>query len=946
MRTIASIFVVTFVISFASVTRAQEPDDFLNLEVHIDVSEKAARVLSQIDVLLDRERWQEAAELINSAVRDFPDQIVPSDPTRGRVYVPMRVMLHERASRMPKPALDALRVIIDPVAANLQRQYETSKDKAHLERIVNEFPLSSRGDVAIDLLGDEYFRRGWYARASQLWFRILPDWKLAGEKQPANGKPVPPPADQEKPADPLAGNDPAPDPAKMVRINQWKFPASTTHAPTVLGKWIIAQRMVGANKNVEAGLEVVRQQFAETEVTIGGRKGKAYQLLRTLVESDQLEPGKEDGSWSTYAGNVARNKIAAKPIEVADIEKQWSLADGFNNPSFTSRSDVQRSFPISSGGKIAVQSLSGVKVCDPTGKDQVINLQTEEKYEMMGKPRFTLAANDGRLYTRSGYFRQQPGMRRFRLNITSTQSQLICFDLGTVKRSWEKSASSQGEYAVFEGPPALVDGRAYVALTKQDAMASSYVACLDAENGTVLWQRLVCEGQSHQNRNNGIANHGLVSVAEGIVYYLTNLGTVSAIDGESGRILWVHAYPRVRAGINATGSPRPDVSPCLVHAGYVLAAPLDNPALFCINSLTGELAWENQLVIHFLLGAKSDRVYLTNNRVIALDLETGSTQWRWPENTVNGAGRGLIAGDQLYWPTASEIHILDINRGAKARTSVPLLERFNLAGGNLAVHEDQLVMANNNSLVLFRSYSKQVEQLKIDIASNPKSAKLHFRLADMAESASQLELASTHFRQAFLLAQESDNDAKGKIKELARSGFVRVIDLRAQQATGTTLSQQLIDELKFSLELSDAKTQRGNRIVSVFKLLEKHKKYAELAEVTHQWLKDSSNQESMVPSLDDSTLSYPGNQLVNQYVTEQTNPEFITRFKELTEQTKPDASYSAEQLWRYPSKLLERAENAQKSGLFRDEMKYWRQLLSTVNLPADLQTKATQRISS
>src|SRR5262249_36539218 len=155
-------------------------------------------------------------------------------------------------------------------------------------------------------------------------------------------------------------------------------------------------------------------------------------------------------------------------------------------------------------------------------------------------------------------------------------------------------------------------------------------------------------------------------------------------------------YPKQDRPANGPGR---GLNPAIVHEGRVFIAPDDSPSVFAFDAGTGRRLWQNDDpaladVVH-LLGVSRGRLIATANFVWSIDVKTGKVLRRWPENQpLAGYGRGILAGDSIYVPTKTEIHVIEIATGLPGdRESIKLQERFHTGGGNLAVGEGYLVVA-------------------------------------------------------------------------------------------------------------------------------------------------------------------------------------------------------------------------------------------------------------
>jgi outer membrane protein assembly factor BamB len=256
-------------------------------------------------------------------------------------------------------------------------------------------------------------------------------------------------------------------------------------------------------------------------------------------------------------------------------------------------------------------------------------------------------------------------------------------------------------------------------MRKQTVMPQEFVACFDLRNGRMLWRQRLCAAEPLVGAEFTTAGQTLLTYAEDTLYCSTGLGAIIAVSAEDGRIEWTTLYPR--QGVqrsNLLDEPwhvQRDVTPCLFYRGLVIAAPPDCRAIFALEANTGQLVWSSEFAqdaVH-LLGVAQDRLIATGQRVWWLDVFTGRPSSGVAVNpfpagrhaTPRGRGRGLLAGDRIYWPARGEypeIHVLDQRSGLPVRPPINL----SLAGaraGNLLVAQGHLIIAAARRLWVFNS---------------------------------------------------------------------------------------------------------------------------------------------------------------------------------------------------------------------------------------------------
>ncbi|HEX5470498.1 MAG TPA: hypothetical protein VFW73_01365, partial [Lacipirellulaceae bacterium] len=86
-------------------------------------------------------------------------------------------------------------------------------------------------------------------------------------------------------------------------------------------------------------------------------------------------------------------------------------------------------------------------------------------------------------------------------------------------------------------------------------------------------------------------------------------------------------------------------------------------------------------------------------------------KWVWPQSThagIRGMGRGVVAGNEIFWPTRHRVYTLDANTGAQTRSPIDLAP---LAGGaNLVAADGRLVVAGYDKLMVLGRPTKVAQE--------------------------------------------------------------------------------------------------------------------------------------------------------------------------------------------------------------------------------------------
>jgi outer membrane protein assembly factor BamB len=345
-----------------------------------------------------------------------------------------------------------------------------------------------------------------------------------------------------------------------------------------------------------------------------------------------------------------------------------------------------------------------------------------------GVPRHTLTVSDGILYGRIGRIATTRGDTR----TGSPADRLVGLDL---RRDAALQFSARPEDAAwaFDGVPVGDGRRVFVAMRHSDVTPGAYVACFDVSTGNQLWRTSIGSADTPAAGLGDEITHNLLTLVGDRIFFNTNLGLVAALDANNGEICWLHRYERGTSEPLLPGRPGPlhfdrDPSPCLYYDGLVIVAPSDTPRIFTLDADTGQAVWQNTQMpdaLH-LLGVVRSNLIVSGNRLRGVDLRTGKLRFTWPESEhagIRGMGRGLVAGDEIFWPTRSEIYVIHGVTGARSRTPISL-DSISDNGANLAAAQGRLIVAGYDKLMVFGAAlpippNKKKDADKEPIAASP-----------------------------------------------------------------------------------------------------------------------------------------------------------------------------------------------------------------------------------
>ncbi|MBI1247166.1 PQQ-binding-like beta-propeller repeat protein [bacterium] len=343
----------------------------------------------------------------------------------------------------------------------------------------------------------------------------------------------------------------------------------------------------------------------------------------------------------------------------------------------------------------------------------------------LGPARFTLSSDHSKLVARMG---------STAIGVPYLQAQfqdpadMIIFDLrkeGRMEARIPPVTELSGPWS-FEGTGILEGNRLYVGMTKSGVRDETAVACFDWTTQQMLWRRTICLTQPYGSGlvvdgDFGFRSHNLLTLKDGVLYYNTNHGVIAALEADRGRMLWLTRYPRRTLAPSslemAHVQVERNVNPCVVTRGLVVAMPTDCERLFALDAATGQLVWQTVPgginPVH-LIGATDEDILVSGKQLFWVNLYSGRIRAEFPHadriEKSRGFGRGVIAGDEVFWPTRDTIYRLKTklgNDGKVIAAADPLkLTNFGEEGGNLVMADGLLVVAAPRRLTVYAPGSK------------------------------------------------------------------------------------------------------------------------------------------------------------------------------------------------------------------------------------------------
>ena len=248
----------------------------------------------------------------------------------------------------------------------------------------------------------------------------------------------------------------------------------------------------------------------------------------------------------------------------------------------------------------------------------------------------------------------------------------------------------------------------------------------------------------------------------GDVYVCTNLGAVAALEARTGTLRWLARYPTTRIPATAGFQPKKreptfETNPVCATDDVVIVAPSDARACLAFDRRTGERRWGidrhadpsgDDPEYRFLLGCAGDRVILTGAKVAAFDVATGTLRWSAPDFPIKEdapvAGRGIVTGTSVYWPTPKFLRRIDLS--GRIAEVTPWTRWGAMDAGNLVCVGGTLVIAetahDRASLVALFAREHVLHDLEARAAARPADPEPLLAAAEVRLQADELGAAA------------------------------------------------------------------------------------------------------------------------------------------------------------------------------------------------------------
>jgi len=705
--------------------------------------------LKRAEEAAQREDWKLAADTLARVIREHGPKIVSLDD--GKTYQSAGVCAQQQIAAWPVAGREAYRILFDGEAQRLMDKAVAAHDTVPLWALVREYPHSTQGPRAIELLAAWLLDLGRPGEASDALDRLA---LYSDERLP-----------------------------KWRELELRALVQATLRLPAATETLAALKKMTGVVKDLPP-------DWKERVDAIGQFRSEALAAM-PLPQGDHGEP------WTTPLGPASAHGHAPPVTPVVTPQMPWSdRLPGIDRVDevaalriidATARSPVWRA--VTDGRLLFYTGQTGLVARDlstfdfvwqsvplASGSDgRIVRNRQQLGFFPTGVPEDNRQRLDP--HTARALFQEYAGF--------TTCAHGLVFQIEQPFDPGERLPTREGDsepYPVTEGQAAPNSIRAFHAdsgLTAwtlgrsgpvQDELRDAHFYSTPVAAGPNLiapYERghdfflavIRPDGRIEQKVHLGTGRslmfpiNGVLTplVADGTIYVPTGTGMLAALAEADYSLRWLARYDRIEA--RTTGSRRrrqqmlmmgqslapaqPDEwvsTPPIAVGQTVLLAPQDSDKLIAFDRANGAVRWKSSRRRNrYIVGADETRVIVAGKEISAIRLADGAEEWEFNPSGKMGSGvipsgRPVFAGKQILVPTDTGLITLD------AATGEPKGERlvYEEALGNLMVAEGALYSISATSIVKFPDVTWTRARAQERLAENPADLDAAIRLAWLA----------------------------------------------------------------------------------------------------------------------------------------------------------------------------------------------------------------------
>ena len=679
-------------------------------DVYIDDSLEAHDKIERARRLARRERWSEAAALLEDASATAGDKLVQTGPLS---YVGIQEYVADLVCRWPPMGIDAYRALVeDDAISALQDAVESDRLESWVGLFDRYFCTATAAELA-DRIGQKAIEVGELALAERHYRRVLerhPDAQRYAERYRAMVMLL----------QAMQGDAHTPEPEDANLPARWMGEDRTIGSvwPEVVAAFSNAHSDGPSSDWPIFGGSPARNRAASSRIDELGLLWRFSGFLASPRDSDE-----EGDTISRYRRRESARRLSIHPVTVGDLifvqhyREILALHRNTGTIAWKYRPDETNPDPPS--------DLDD----QPPGWDAV-TVYGGRVY----------AALSGEVVPYYGYESAQH------------PPELVCLDARSGRTVWRTNHEKVGDAFAevsFDSSPVVHGKSLYVVGRRRRSFGfeDCYLFRFHVEDGS-FESRTHLGSASTGTFGARRATMAIAALQGDTLYVCSNLGTIAAISAHTGNVRWLRVYSRDRTDDlrEVTWTVREvkpwAFNPVLCENGKVFCLPIDSPELLVLAEEDGRILHSipktDLAGIETVYGVRDGLLCGFGKEAFCYDLSTGAIRWQAPLASGGEVfGRGVWTDDRLLVPTREGLSTFRISDGRRSDRPWDT----NGTPGNLRALPGQLLVSGDGVVSAYVRKADIWSSLRARMAEAPTDPLPALELAEVALQGGELDEA-------------------------------------------------------------------------------------------------------------------------------------------------------------------------------------------------------------
>ncbi len=731
--------------------------DIDNTDVYLNDSFEATDALHQVSGLIRRNRWSDAASLLQTTSDRLGDKLIRISAGH---YAGLQEHIHHLIAKWPAQGIASYRMLYERELKNelssITRQHDVTKLLPLFDRY---FCTRQAGEMA-DTIGQLAIESGDLSMAEYVYQRVLDH-----------------------------------------------HPDAKVHAQTYRAQLMIIASMRKNNPHIS-------DQDKKTQRPWMGKPQTLSEIVSHIQKNFQPvhhNIGPDD--WPIFGGDDTRCRKTSTQVDELGLLWKYSFNKKNGNPRDSSNQEpsssdynLARKFtlhPIVSDGLVVIQNTREiVAIHIKTGEVVWKYLPDDQAAEMdylddrlNGWDAVTI--HDGRVYA------SLPGdaMPYYSYDSTRNPHELICLDAKNGKVLWQLSQhdfEDRFSEIHFDSSPIVRQGHVYIVGRRRRSFGfeDCYLFRINAMNGKV-------ESQTHLGSasTGSFGSHPATKAAAALhgdtVYVCSNLGTVAAVSAHTGIVRWLRLYDRDRDG-NGDQRTSSDTDPwrfqpVVWSEDQIVIWPTDSSNVMILSADDGRLlkSVPAELLgsMEMFLGVHNGVICGAGKQVSCYDLNNDEVSWiqSFPESS-KPYGLGTWVDDRLMIPTTQGISSFQLTDGQRNDISWNAGTR----GGNLLPLPEYILVADHESISAYVRKSDIWKSLRDQMTEAPTDPAPALEMAEVALRSGEMNDALTALKEADRRANLDQVQLQAAVQHRLFQDAIHFANILSERAA---LQDHILDDL-------------------------------------------------------------------------------------------------------------------------------------------------------